>query len=150
VHVKDYGHLLRDDPGYAAKAERVAALARDLSEILATTELAGMTRARSMRVAFQSPCTLQHGLKLGGVVEDVLRRAGFELTPVADAHLCCGSAGSYSLLHPRIARRLRAQKLDALTRAAPDVIATANIGCLLHLQAGTDTPVRHWVELLAD
>jgi glycolate oxidase iron-sulfur subunit len=87
---------------------------------------------------------------LGGVVEDILRRCGFSLTPVADAHLCCGSAGTYAILHPILARRLRQDKLAALGEGAPGVIATANIGCLSHLQSGTDLPVRHWIELLAD
>jgi glycolate oxidase iron-sulfur subunit len=99
-------------------------------------------------VAFQSPCTLQHGQKLGGVVESLLLRAGCELTPVADAHLCCGSAGTYSLLQPALSHRLRDDKLGALECGQPEFIATANIGCLNHLQAKSDIPVLHWIELL--
>ncbi len=150
VQVKDYGYYLRHDARYAAKARRVAALARDVSEVLAREDLARLPPRAKPRVAFQSPCTLQHGQRLGGVVEDMLRRLGFTLTAVPDAHLCCGSAGTYAILHPVLARRLRHAKLAALTSERPDVIATANIGCLLHLQAGTDLPVRHWVELLAE
>jgi glycolate oxidase iron-sulfur subunit len=150
LHIKDYGHYLRDDPAYAAKAARVAACARDLSEILAREDLTAINLRAKVRVAFHSPCTLQHGQKLGGVVEDILARLSFELTSVSDAHLCCGSAGSHSILHPVLSRRLRRDKLQALTRDSPSVIATANIGCLMHLQSGTDLPVRHWIELLAD
>ena len=154
--IRDYGALLRDDPAYAPKAARVAELLRDISEVIAQ-ELAkpGAPLERSARgearprVAFQSPCTLQHGLKIRGVVERLLERAGYELTPVADAHLCCGSAGSYSLLQPALSRQLKANKLAALQAEAPDIIATANIGCLLHLASGTERPVRHWIELLA-
>ncbi|HVS75480.1 MAG TPA: glycolate oxidase subunit GlcF [Steroidobacteraceae bacterium] len=155
--IRDYGALLRDDPEYARKAARVSELTRDVSQV-AAQELARSAwlpgpipagKAR-LRVAFHSPCTLQHGLKLRGVVEPLLERAGFTLTSVADSHLCCGSAGSYSLLQPVISRQLRADKLAALRADAPDVIATANIGCLLHLSSGSDRPVRHWIELLAE
>jgi glycolate oxidase iron-sulfur subunit len=100
-------------------------------------------------VAFHSPCTLQHGLKLRGVIEPLLERVGYSLTSVADGHLCCGSAGTYSLLQPAISRQLKTNKLAALQADAPEVIATANIGCLMHLASGTDRPVRHWIELLA-
>lgn len=150
VQVKDYGHLLRDEPDYAAKAQRVAALTRDISEVLTGEDLGALKPCTPMNVAFQCPCTLQHGQNLGGVVEELLRRCGYVLTPVADAHLCCGSAGTYSILHPLLARRLRRNKLAALTEGRPAVIATANIGCLTHLQSGTDVPVRHWIQLLAD
>lgn len=150
VHVKEYGHLLKDDPKYAAKAARVAACTRDVSEVLAKENISAPPAAKTARVAFQSPCTLQHGQQLGGIVEDILHRAGFELTAVADAHLCCGSAGAYSILHPLLSRRLRRNKLEALTRGSPTVIATGNIGCLTHLQADTDVSVRHWIELLTD
>jgi glycolate oxidase iron-sulfur subunit len=145
VTVKEYGHLLAQDRRYAEKAARVAALTRDLCEVL-TPDM--VHRAASGKVAFQSPCTLQHGQQLRGKVEALLSAAGYTLTPVNDAHLCCGSAGSYSLLHPAIAEDLRARKLAALQAGAPDVIATANIGCLSHLQAASATPVRHWIELL--
>lgn len=154
--VREYGELLRDDPVYAPKAARVSELFRDISQAVAqalaepgaTVEL-GSPRARGQRVAFHSPCTLQHGLKVRGVVEPLLERAGYNLTLVADGHLCCGSAGTYSLLQPAISRQLKTNKLAALQADAPDVIATANIGCLMHLASGTDRPVRHWIELLA-
>jgi glycolate oxidase iron-sulfur subunit len=145
VTVKEYGHHLAQDPDYAAKAERIAALTRDLCEIIAPD---GVERGTRGKVAFQSPCTLQHGQQLRGKVEALLAAAGYELTPVDDAHLCCGSAGTYSLLQPEIAGQLRARKLNALAAGAPDVIASANIGCLAHLQAASATPVRHWIELL--
>ena len=150
VHVKEYGYYLRDDPAYADKAKRIAAAVRDISEILGGEDLSKLTPAVRAKIAFQSPCSLQHGQKLGGVVEEILHKAGFTLVAVPDAHLCCGSAGTYSILHPVLSRRLRRNKLNALTGERPDVIATANIGCLTHLQAGTDLPVRHWIELLAD
>jgi glycolate oxidase iron-sulfur subunit len=145
VTVKEYGHLLAQDPQYAATAQRISAMTRDLCEVI-TPQL--LERRARGKVAFQSPCTLQHGQQLRGKVEALLRGAGYELTPVDDAHLCCGSAGTYSLLQPDIAAELRSRKLSALTAGAPDVIATANIGCLAHLQGASATPVRHWIELL--
>jgi glycolate oxidase iron-sulfur subunit len=155
--VTEYGHLLRDDPHYAARAQRISALAQDISQLVSAEResLAQALRhsapaATAARVAFHCPCTLQHALKGGGVVEPLLRAAGFTLTPVSDPHLCCGSAGTYSILQPQLSRQLLSAKLVALTQAAPDVIATANIGCLAHLRGGTAIPVRHWVELLAD
>src|SRR6185312_10046478 len=106
-------------------------------------------RAKSRaRVAFHPPCTLQHGIGIRGEVERLLADAGFTLLPVADAHLCCGSAGTYSILQPELAARLKANKVDALEANEPDVIATANIGCMTHLQSGTSIPVRHWIELV--
>jgi glycolate oxidase iron-sulfur subunit len=153
--IRDYGSLLRDDPQYARKAERISELFRDISQVVAR-ELARAGalpevvpgQSGRLRVALHSPCTLQHGLKLRGIVESLLRGAGCTLTSVADGHLCCGSAGSYSLFQPEISRRLKADKLAALQADAPDVIATANIGCLMHLASGTDRPVRHWIEVL--
>jgi len=147
--VREYGHLLRDDPAYAAKAARVSELTRDLSEVLVRENLqafAGMGRGH--RVAWHSPCTLQHGQKVVGVVEHILQTAGFELTPVRDSHLCCGSAGTYSLLQKRLSEPLLRNKLDALQEGRPAVIATANIGCQLHLGSESTVPVRHWIELL--
>src|SRR3954470_1983817 len=146
VTVKEYGHLLSQDREYAEKAERISAMTRDLCEVLAA-EMIPAVNPRGT-VAFQSPCTLQHGQQLRDRVEPLLARAGYALTPVQDAHLCCGSAGTYSLLHPQISTELRGRKLAALEAGRPDVIATANIGCLNHLQDGTGTPVRHWIELL--
>ena len=150
VQVKDYGHLLRDDPDYAGKAERISQLTVDPVELLLEEEdnlqpAPGAPR----RIAFQSPCTLQHGQKLGGRVEALLGRLGFELTPVADAHLCCGSAGTYSVLQPELAKQLRRNKLGNLQAGRPDLVATANIGCLTHLNEASEVPVRHWLELIA-
>jgi len=150
VVVKEYGHLLADDPAYAERAARVAALAVDPGELLAR-EGVGPLRvgaAQRRRVAFHAPCTLQHGQKLSGLVERLLAEAGFELTGVPDAHLCCGSAGTYSILQRSLSERLRDNKLAALQSGDPAVIATANIGCLQHLQAGAGVPVVHWIELL--
>jgi glycolate oxidase iron-sulfur subunit len=146
VTVKDYGHLLAQDPAYRDRAARISSLTRDLSEVIALDTLPqGAARGR---IAFQSPCTLQHGQQIRGAVEARLARAGFQVTTVRDEHLCCGSSGTYSLLHPAIATELRSRKLAALMEGAPDSIATANIGCLSHLQAAAPVPVRHWIELL--
>lgn len=150
VHVKNYGQLLAHDPAYADQARRVSELTRDIGEILAREDLSALPRAPAgSSIAFHSPCTLQHGQKLPGVVEQILRARGFTLTPVPDAHLCCGSAGTYSVLQPEIAQPLRAAKLRALQSGHPDLIVTANIGCLEHLRSAAAIPVRHWVELLA-
>jgi glycolate oxidase iron-sulfur subunit len=146
VTVKDYGHLLAQDPAYAEKAKRISSLARDLAEVI-TPEMVAPHAGRGP-VAFQSPCTLQHGQQIRGRVEALLTAAGYELTPVNDAHLCCGSAGTYSLTQPAISTELRTRKLAALQAGGPTVIATANIGCLAHLQGATATPVRHWIELV--
>jgi glycolate oxidase iron-sulfur subunit len=145
VTVKDYAHLLADDPAYRDKAARVSSLARDLSEVVPLD----FPQIRPHgRVAFQSPCTLQHGQQIRGRVETLLLRAGYQTTPVRDAHLCCGSAGTYSILEAQIAGELRTRKLAALREGGAPAIATANIGCLAHLQSATDVPVRHWVELV--
>ena len=157
--VTEYGHLLRDDPRYAGRAARVSQLARDVSQIIAAESAAleealrgapAATAAAALKVAFHSPCTLQHGLKVTGVVESLLAAAGFTPTWVPDSHLCCGSAGTYSLLQPELSSRLLSAKLVALGQGSPDVIASANIGCLTHIQSGTSLPVRHWIELLAE
>jgi len=153
--VKEYGHLLARDPAYAAKAEKIGALTRDLSEVIAA-ELDQLTRllAASVRgpgapkLALQLPCTLQHGQKITGLIERILATAGFELTPVADSHLCCGSAGTYSILQPELAAKLKANKLAALHAGSPQTIVTANIGCLSHLQSGTALPLEHWIVAL--
>jgi glycolate oxidase iron-sulfur subunit len=141
--VKEYGHYLAHDPAYRDKAARIAALAKDLSEVVP----AG-TGAGTGRVAFHSPCSLQHGQQLRGKVEALLTGAGYELAPVADGHLCCGSAGTYSILQPALSAQLRTRKVAALEGGAPAAIATANIGCLTHLQGEARVPVRHWIELL--
>ncbi|MEQ6340969.1 MAG: glycolate oxidase subunit GlcF [Gammaproteobacteria bacterium] len=149
--VKEYGHILRHDPTYAEKAARVSALTRDISEVL-LAEKDGLAKhfsnSKSPKLAFHSPCTLQHGQKLPGIVENILQTCGYELTPVPDAHLCCGSAGTYSILQKELSQQLLQNKLAALQSGAPAFIATANIGCLTHLQSRSDVPVRHWVELL--
>ena len=151
VTVKDYGHLLQDDPVYASKAQRISELTRDLSELL--PELVGalheQVQARAGQIAFHPPCTLQHGQKLRGGVERYMSDLGFKIqTCRVEPHLCCGSAGTYSVLNPTLAYALRDRKLANLGEMQPGVIASANIGCITHLQSGTDTPVQHWVELL--
>jgi glycolate oxidase iron-sulfur subunit len=152
VHVKDYGHALAHDPDYAEKARRVSALTRDLSELLPeiAPKLQGRLRAsRQPALAFHPPCTLQHGQQLRGGVETHLRALGFEVRLAnAESHLCCGSAGTYSVLQPELATQLRDRKLGHLAPLQAEVIVSANIGCIQHLQTGTDTPVRHWVEVL--
>ena len=151
VTVKEYGHLLAHDPAYAAKAGRISMLTRDLSEILPEFEeqLAARLRGKiGERIAFHPPCTLQHGQQIRGKVEGVLRAAGVDVVLCADSHLCCGSAGTYSVLHPQIAHELRDRKLANLEATGARQIVSANIGCMTHLQSGTDTPVTHWIELV--
>ncbi len=147
--VKDYGHLLQHDLDYAAKAAHVSALSKDLSEVMAQLDLIALQGVtRPLKVAFHSPCSLQHGQKLVNQVEGLLNKLGFELSYVPDAHLCCGSAGTYSILQGDLSQQLLANKLAALASGAPDVIATANIGCLTHMQSRTQLLVKHWIELL--
>ncbi|MFL1516352.1 glycolate oxidase subunit GlcF [Pseudomonas prosekii] len=146
--IKDYAHLLEHDPAYAAKAQRVSALALDLVQVLAEEPLERVCSATAQRIAVHCPCTLQHAQKLGGTVEALLSRLGFNLSAVPDSHLCCGSAGTYSLTQPELARQLRDNKLNALESARPDLIVTANIGCQSHLASAARTPVRHWIELV--
>ena len=153
VQVRDYGHALADDAVYAEKAAKVSDLCRDPAEIIADErqrilDMLAKSRVDRGKLAFHSPCTLQHGLKIRGIIEDFLSSAGYIISPSADAHLCCGSAGTYSVLQPELSGRLRDNKLAALSAAAPRMIATANIGCLTHLQAGSVLPVRHWIELI--
>ncbi|MCS4283122.1 glycolate oxidase iron-sulfur subunit [Pseudomonas sp. BIGb0278] len=146
--IHEYGHLLAHDPLYAGKAARISALARDLVEVVRAEPLELLGRCREQRLAFHCPCTLQHALKLGGAVEAVLTRLGLSLTSVPDGHLCCGSAGTYSLTQPELARQLRDNRLDALECGKPQIIATANIGCQTHLDGAGRTPVRHWIEIV--
>ncbi|MCK5361514.1 MAG: glycolate oxidase subunit GlcF, partial [Gammaproteobacteria bacterium] len=148
--VKEYGELLADDPEYAHKAARVSELTRDLSEVIAGENLSmlGADTTVSRRVAFHSPCTLQHAQGILGTVESILDARGHRLTQVRDPHLCCGSAGTYSILQRSLSKRLRENKVVALTAGEPDLIATANIGCLVELRAASDVPVVHWIELL--
>lgn len=148
--VKDYGAALRDDPQYAEKAARISALSLDLVEILGREDLTPYAHTgQGKRIAYQSSCTLQHGQKLGGTVEALLRRCGFELTEVAGSHLCCGAAGTYTLTQPELSAQLLSNKLSALNAGAPEVIVTANVGCQLHLTHASKVPVQHWIELLA-
>jgi glycolate oxidase iron-sulfur subunit len=149
VTVKEYGHLLAHDPVYAARAARISELTKDLSETLPAFEqqLAAKVKVKK-RVAYHPPCTLQHGQQIRGKVEGVLRAVGVDVTLCADSHLCCGSAGTYSVLQPELSYQLRDNKLKNLEATEADEIVSANIGCLTHLQSGTDTPVRHWVELI--
>ena len=149
--VKDYGHALAGDAQYAEKAQRISALTRDLSELLPdlVDTLREKVVAKSGQIAFHPPCTLQHGQQLRGGVEQHLGALGFNVkTASCEAHLCCGSAGTYSVLQPEIAYQLRDRKLNNLSEMKPEVIVSANIGCITHLQSGTATPVRHWVEVL--
>ncbi len=151
VTVKEYGHLLARDPAYADKARRISELTRDLSELLPdlVPALRGRVKAPDGTLAYHPPCTLQHGQKLRGGVEQSLGALGFQvrLAPV-ESHLCCGSAGTYSVLQAETAEQLRDRKLGHLAETAPVAIVSANIGCITHLQSGTATPVRHWVEVL--
>ena len=162
--VKEYGHLLARDPQYAEKAARISELSKDISEVIFAekekleealkvplaphpSSLTPASEARP-RVAFHSPCSLQHGLQIRGMVEALLATAGFELTMVPDSHLCCGSAGTYSILQPELSQRLLNNKVEALESGKPAMLATANIGCLTHIQSGTSLQVRHWVNIL--
>jgi glycolate oxidase iron-sulfur subunit len=155
VTVKEYGHALAHDPAYADKARRVGELTRDLSELLPSLvpalkpRLAKHGAGRTKRLAFHPPCTLQHGQQQRGGVEAGLNELGFEVGVAAsESHLCCGSAGTYSVLQPELAYQLRDRKLANLQPLEPEAIISANIGCIQHLQSGTTTPVRHWVEVL--
>jgi glycolate oxidase iron-sulfur subunit len=151
VTVKEYGHLLVHDSAYAEKAKRISDMTRDLSEIMPQfeAELGRILKGKiAQRVAFHPPCTLQHGQQIRGKVEGVLRAAGVDVKLCADSHLCCGSAGTYSVLQPELAHELRDQKLANLQATGAEVIVSANVGCISHLQSGTETPVTHWIELI--
>jgi glycolate oxidase iron-sulfur subunit len=149
--VKEYAHLLRHDPAYAQKAQRIVALTKDLAELLpqqAATLTRKLRQQATERVVFHPPCTLQHGQKIRGVVEPLLSALGAEVLPIPESHLCCGSAGTYSVLQPELSAQLRERKLEALQTPQPDVILSANIGCITHLANGAQVPVRHWIEWL--
>ena len=148
--VKDYGNLLADDADYARRAARISSLAKDVSEIVSAEHIDALPSVTGRRIAFHSPCTLQHGQQLNGVVESLLTRLGFKLVAVRDSHLCCGSAGTYSVFQPELSRRLLEDKVNALQNKQPELILTANIGCLLHLQQAADVPVKHWLELITE
>ena len=153
--VKEYGHLLENDQIYAKKAARISALTKDISEVI-TDEADGFAKLiearkkKNQKIAFHPPCSLQHAQKLNGIVEPLLLKMGYELTPVPDSHLCCGSAGTYSLLQPELSQRLLKNKIENLSLGKPTLIATANIGCQSHIQTATQLPVKHWIELVAE
>jgi len=152
--VKEYAHLLAHDPVYAGKAQRISALTKDISEVIAAEAprleplLAAKKPSAVPKLALQLPCSLQHGQQIKGVIEGILLAAGFELTLVADSHLCCGSAGTYSILQPELAARLKTNKLAALHAGSPQAIVSANLGCMSHLQSGTALPLEHWIVAL--
>jgi glycolate oxidase iron-sulfur subunit len=150
--VKDYGRLLADDAACAERARRVSAATVDLAELITAQDISRVAAPRGSgpRVAWQAPCTLQHGQGLAGRVEPLLEAAGCTLEPTREATLCCGSAGTYSILQPQLSVELRRRKLAALSVGSPDVIATANVGCLEHLRAANPVPVRHWIEIVAE
>ena len=148
VQLKDYAHIMQHDPEYAAKAQRVSALCKDLCEVIAMENLESLHLNTEQVIAFHSPCTLQHGQQLNGQVETILTGLGFKLTDVADSHLCCGSAGTYSILQAKLSKQLLANKLTALNNDKPDIIVTANVGCQLHLSTQSKQAVQHWIELL--
>ena len=146
--VREYGYHLARDPKYAAKARRISEMTRDLAEIVAgeVDRLVPRLAGRKLpKVAFHPPCTMQHWQQLGGVGEGLLARLGYGLTPVPDAHLCCGSAGTYSLTQPELASRLKQNKVTALQSGLPELILTANVGCQTHLASGASVPVKHWI-----
>ncbi|MFT4608326.1 MAG: glycolate oxidase iron-sulfur subunit [Chitinophagales bacterium] len=151
VSIKDYGTIFKDEIGYAEKGQAISDLALDLSQLVAREiKSQNITIDSPKRVAFHSPCTMQHGLGLKGLVETLLTNAGYHVCQVADPHLCCGSAGTYSILQPQISKQLQVDKQTALTVDSPEVIATANIGCQLQIGQGSKVPVVHWIELLND
>ena len=147
--VKEYGDLLATDKDYATKAARISELTRDISEVLINEDLSKLSIEPDTRtVAFHPPCSLQHAQKLGGTIEGLLKKLGFQLQPFDESHLCCGSAGTYALFNPENAQALRDRKLHHINKNQPDLIATANVGCQHHLQSGSKQPVIHWIELL--
>ena len=151
VMIKDYGYILRNDPDYAEKAAQLSSLTKDISEIFTTEEiesLKALQERKDIKTVFQNPCTLQHGQKLGNTTETLLQKLGFDLGQVTDSHLCCGSAGTYSLLQKELSGQLQQEKIKNLLVGKPEVILTSNIGCQMHLQQATDVPVKHWIELV--
>jgi glycolate oxidase iron-sulfur subunit len=146
--IKDYGYMLRDDPAYAKKAARVAALARDVSEVAGALDVDFFTTPRRLVVAYHAACSLQHGQKIVDPPKALLRRAGFDVRSIPETHLCCGSAGTYNILQPEIAKALRERKVANIARVKPDAIAAGNIGCITQIASATATPVVHTVELL--
>ncbi len=149
VMLKEYGEKLADSAEYAEKAKIISSLVKDPVELLIDEDLGRLDiKVPDQKIAFHAPCTLQHGLKQQGVVENLLTDLGFDLVEIQDSHLCCGSAGTYSIFQPEISNQLLSNKLEAITRDNPDIVVTANIGCQMHLQSGLDKPVKHWISLL--
>jgi glycolate oxidase iron-sulfur subunit len=148
ITVKDYGFMLRGDRDYVAKATRVSRLAKDISEYLATLDLPAGQAPRPLRIAYHSACSLQHGQKVTQAPKELLCKFGFVVKDVPEGHLCCGSAGTYNMLQPALAERLRDRKVANIERLEPDVIAAGNIGCIMQIAAGTAIPVVHTVELI--
>ena len=147
--VKDYGHMLARDPAYAAKAARVASLAKDITEYLSTLDLPQLP-ANGRTVAYHSACSMQHGQKITMLPKLLLQKAGYKVKEPAEGHLCCGSAGTYNMLQPEISAELKARKVKNIEATGPDLIATGNIGCMTQIGTGTNIPIRHTVELLAE
>lgn len=145
--VKDYKSMFDKDDDYYQKAQKIAAKTVDIAEFLLDADLTIFTK-KPLKVAYHEPCTLQHGQKLAGLTTQVLQKIGYQIPTITDNHICCGSAGSYSILQPKIAKTLKLNKLKSLQSNTPDLIITSNIGCLMHLSSGTKTPVKHWIELL--
>lgn len=148
VMVRDYGHMLRNDPDYADKARRISESYLDPIEIVSRYDNGRLNSTTRRRIAFHPPCTLQHGQKITGQVESLLHQLGHELVDFDDRHLCCGSAGTYSITQRKLSQQLLHNKLTHIQTCEPEMIVTANIGCQTHLQSGTDIPVRHWLELI--
>ncbi|WP_072395567.1 glycolate oxidase subunit GlcF [Hyphomicrobium sp. CS1GBMeth3] len=146
--VKDYGHLMRNDPAYAEKAKRISALAKDVSEFLYDYQLGAPERWSSLRVAYHSACSLQHGQRIHDEPRALLKQAGFAVVDVPEGHICCGSAGTYNILQPEIAGQLKKRKLDHIRSTRADVVAAGNIGCITQLEPSSDTPFTHTVQLL--
>lgn len=150
VMIRDYQHVLRNDADYAQKAKTVSQAYLDPIEIVSQQDTSTLQCERAKRIAFHPPCTLQHGQKISGQVEALLTSLGHELLPFDDSHLCCGSAGTYSITQKALSAQLKRNKLDAIESTDPEVIVTANIGCQTHLQSGSEIPVRHWLELIGE
>ena len=149
VMVKDYPNLFSKDSLYYKKALRVSKYTKDIAEFLVEKDLSSLMHFKNDTVTFHAPCTLQHGQKQPVLVQQILQKLGYQVNSVKDSHLCCGSAGTYSIFQPKISKQLRTNKLNNLLEHKTELIITANIGCLMHLQGGTKTPIKHWIELLA-
>jgi glycolate oxidase iron-sulfur subunit len=148
--IKEYGRYLQDDEQYAEKAQHISALCKDLSEIIIAEDYSSLSTKTPKKISWHPPCTLQHGQKITGVVEKILEACGYQLNPIKDSHLCCGTAGTYSIFQPELASQLGKNKMGCLQADQPELIVTANIGCQTHLQERTKTPVKHWVHLLLE